>query len=201
MALDKVIDSAKLDAQLVSIADAIRSKGGTTDQLTLAGMVDAINAIQTGSGSTGLAYDMGEFVLESDSNGKSGIYINHNFGERPEFILVWTDAYVGVTNPDESNPSCLGFVWFENIMGLDNWITSSAKAKGTTVSFQQARGASDMTVVKPNSVSYIQMSSYVTSENFRLVPQGNTTYWRAGITYKYFVSKAWWNVGGVASAE
>ena len=48
MALDKVVDSAVLDAQLTSIADAIRSKGGTTDQLTLAGMVDAINAIQTG---------------------------------------------------------------------------------------------------------------------------------------------------------
>lgn len=48
MALDKVVDSAVLDAQLTSIADAIRSKGGTTDQLTLAGMVDAIHAIQTG---------------------------------------------------------------------------------------------------------------------------------------------------------
>ena len=47
MALDKVVDSAVLDAQLTSIADAIRSKGGTTDQLTLAGMVDAIHAIQT----------------------------------------------------------------------------------------------------------------------------------------------------------
>ena len=48
MALDKVVDSAALDARLTSIADAIRSKGGTTDQLTLAGMVDAIHAIQTG---------------------------------------------------------------------------------------------------------------------------------------------------------
>ena len=48
MSLDKVVDSAALDQRLTSIADAIRSKGGTTDQLTLAGMVDAINAIQTG---------------------------------------------------------------------------------------------------------------------------------------------------------
>ena len=37
-----------LTDKLTNIADAIRSKGGTTDQLTLAGMVDAINAIQTG---------------------------------------------------------------------------------------------------------------------------------------------------------
>lgn len=39
-----------LTDKLTAIADAIRSKGGTTDQLTLAGMVDAINAIQTGGG-------------------------------------------------------------------------------------------------------------------------------------------------------
>ena len=39
-----------LTDKLTAIADAIRSKGGTTDQLTLTGMVDAINAIQTGGG-------------------------------------------------------------------------------------------------------------------------------------------------------
>ena len=39
-----------LTDKLTAIADAIRSKGGTTEQLTLAGMVDAINAIQTGDG-------------------------------------------------------------------------------------------------------------------------------------------------------
>lgn len=201
MALDKAVDSAALDAGMTAVADAIRAKAGTTEAMVWPdGFKTTIEAI-SGGGGNGLSYDMGEFVLESDSNGKSGIYINHNFGERPEFILVWTDAYVGVTNPDESNPSCLGFVWFENIMGLDNWLTSSTKAKGTTVSFQQARGASDMTVVKPSSTSYIQMSSYVTSENFRLVTQGNTAYWRAGIIYKYFVSKAWWNIGGVENAE
>lgn len=43
-----------LTDKLTAIADAIRSKGGTTDQLTLAGMVDAINAIQTGGGSGGV---------------------------------------------------------------------------------------------------------------------------------------------------
>lgn len=199
MALDKVVDSAALDAGMISVADAIRAKAGTSDQLLWPdGFRTAIEAIS--GGGNRLSYDMGEFVLESNSNG-TNVYINHNFGERPEFILVWTDAYVGVTNPDASYASCLGFVWFENIMGLDNWVTSSVKAEGTTVSFQQAKGASDMTVVKPTSTSYIQKSRTVTSEKFLLVKQGNAIYWRAGIIYKYFVSKAWWNVGGVASAE
>ena len=54
---------------LTAIADAIRSKGGTTDQLTLAGMVDAINAIQTGGGSGGgQAFQCGSVVSADGTN-------------------------------------------------------------------------------------------------------------------------------------
>ena len=41
-----------LTDKLTAIADAIRAKGSTTDMLTLGGMVEAINAIETGSGAT-----------------------------------------------------------------------------------------------------------------------------------------------------
>lgn len=201
MALDKVVDSAALDAQLTSIADAIRSKGGTTDQLTLSGMVDAINEIQTGGGGTGLAYDMGEFVLEADTTNSSPYtYIAHNLGEKPGFILVWTDDYVGVTNT-YGTITALGFAWFNKIMGLENWFTSAAKGEGTTVNFTQDKDKFGMTVTKPTSSAYSLLSQDVSSESFKLVKMGTTTYWRAVTTYRYFVSKAWWNVGGVASAE
>lgn len=44
-------------------------KGGTTDQLTLAGMVDAINAIQTGGGSGGgQAFQCGTVVSADGTN-------------------------------------------------------------------------------------------------------------------------------------
>lgn len=189
-----------LTDKLTAIADAIRSKGGTTDQLTLAGMVDAINAIQTGSGGTGLAYDMGEFVLESDTiGGSTPTYIAHNLGEKPGFILVWTDDYVGVTNT-HGNITALGFVWFNQIMGLENWFTSAAKGEGTTVNFTQSKEKDGMNVAKPTSAAYTLKSGNVSSESFILVKTGSSDYWRAGVTYRYFVSKAWWNVGGVASA-
>lgn len=192
-----------LTDKLTAIADAIRSKGGTTEQLTLSGMVDAINAIQTGSGGgTGLAYDMGEFVLEADTTGgPPPVYITHNLGEKPGFILVWTDDYVGVTNPDETNATSLGFVWFNQIMGLENWFTSNSHGEGTTVNFTQNKGSTGMNVMKPTSGSYTLKSDAVSAESFKLVKIGNTTYYRGGTTYKYFVSKAWWNIGGVASAE
>ena len=58
-----------LTDKLTAIADAIRSKGGTTDQLTLAGMVDAINAIQTGGGSgVGQAFQCGTVVSADGTN-------------------------------------------------------------------------------------------------------------------------------------
>lgn len=58
-----------LTDKLTAIANAIRLKGGTTDQLTLAGMVDAINAIQTGGGSGGgQAFQCGSVVSADGTN-------------------------------------------------------------------------------------------------------------------------------------
>ena len=49
MAYDKAVDSGVLDAGLTSIADAIRTKGGTSDAMAFpAGFVAAIEAIETG---------------------------------------------------------------------------------------------------------------------------------------------------------
>ena len=49
MADYKVIDAEKLDADLTTVADAIRAKGGTTEQLEFPlGMKQAVEAIQSG---------------------------------------------------------------------------------------------------------------------------------------------------------
>lgn len=51
MAYDKVVDSAVLDAGLKQVADAIREKGGTSDNLAFpTGMAAAVSAIQAGGG-------------------------------------------------------------------------------------------------------------------------------------------------------
>ena len=52
MALDKVVDSAVLDAGMKSVADAIRAKAGITNQLVWPeGFKTAVDGIQTGGGS------------------------------------------------------------------------------------------------------------------------------------------------------
>lgn len=51
MALDKLVDSSQLDSDLTSVANAIRTKGGTSAQLAFPqGFVDAVEAIETGGG-------------------------------------------------------------------------------------------------------------------------------------------------------
>lgn len=198
MALDKVVDSAALDAQLTSIADAIRSKGGTTDQLTLAGMVDAINAIQTGSGD-GLKYDMGEFVLDADVKNLAPS-LPHNLGEIPEFILVWTDDFAGLSEANPAEQQCnLGYIWLKNLTGMLQRLSTSATGDSFTVNFHLLGGEYRIVVVAPNSIAYL--TKQPTAEYFGLNQMSSSWYWRAGVTYKYFVSKAWWNTGGVTNVK
>ena len=53
MAVDKLVDSTQLDTDLTSVANAIRTKGGTSAILAFpAGFVSAIAAIPTGGGSS-----------------------------------------------------------------------------------------------------------------------------------------------------
>lgn len=52
MGYDKIVDSTQLDSDLTSVANAIRTKGGTSADLAFpAGFVSAVTAIPTGSGS------------------------------------------------------------------------------------------------------------------------------------------------------
>ena len=55
MALDKLVDSTQLDADLTSVANAIRTKGGTSASLAFpAGFVQAIGDIPSGGGGDGI---------------------------------------------------------------------------------------------------------------------------------------------------
>ena len=84
MAYDKVIDSSALDANLASIAEAIRTKGGTTDQLVFpAGFISAIEAIEAG----GSKFVAGSFTPNENV---SKFTINHELGEIPNIYVVYT---------------------------------------------------------------------------------------------------------------
>lgn len=67
MAVDKLVDSSQLDADLTSVANAIRTKGGTSASLAFpAGFVSAVEAIPTGGGG-GYDYDIKKVNVTGNS--------------------------------------------------------------------------------------------------------------------------------------
>ena len=53
MAIDRAIDSTEFDSKLTTVADAIRTAGGTTATMSFpTGMVDAISSLSSGGGGT-----------------------------------------------------------------------------------------------------------------------------------------------------
>ena len=82
MSADKLVDSTQLDTDLTSVANAIRTKGGTTASLAFpAGFVSAINAISGGGSSPTLVTKNitvnGTYSASSDSaDGYSSVTVN-----------------------------------------------------------------------------------------------------------------------------
>lgn len=77
MAVDKLVDSAQLDADLTSVANAIRTKGGTSASLAFpAGFVQAIGDIPTGGG--GINWD--DFATRTVPSGEIHLTVT-NIGD------------------------------------------------------------------------------------------------------------------------
>lgn len=118
MALDKLVDSTQLDADLTSVANAIRTKGGTSASLAFpAGFVSAIGDIPTGGG--GLSpdefYGLGSdsYELEFDSltelRNRSPFYYNTKVTKLTSNTLTWVEfnAFRGCSNLEEIDlPNC-----------------------------------------------------------------------------------------------
>lgn len=103
MALDKLVDSTQLDADLTSVADAIREKGGTSGSLAFpGGFVSAVEAIESGSGEIldPMAYiNSQEWVkkkiVSSDLPANNSVFQNNATIEYYESEAVQTNRWDG----------------------------------------------------------------------------------------------------------
>lgn len=85
MAVDKLVDSTQLDADLTSVANAIRAKGGTSASLAFpADFVSAIADIPTGGGSSA---ETGSFVATTSDTLTISVTSLHNY------LAVWKDGW------------------------------------------------------------------------------------------------------------
>lgn len=177
-------------SDLTSVADAIRTKGGTSAELAFpADFVSAIEAIAAGGG---LEYDMGTYTPASDTLANTSISVPHNLGSAPDFVLVWTDFFEDGANLPASVTSNFGYVFFRDLTSLPQQMTSSvtASAHRTFANFVVGNGASKLQVTAGTSTAY--EVKLPTASVLYLQKIGGSNYWRGGATYHYFVAKKWW---------
>lgn len=100
MAIDKVVDSGQLDSDLTSIANAIRTKGGTSASLAFpSGFVTAIDTIPSGGGETTTVFiddsmgTIGHGIYYVDS---SGVYRQEMPTLDPDTGMITWSATVDV---------------------------------------------------------------------------------------------------------
>lgn len=100
MAVDKLVDSTQLDSGLTSVANAIRTKGGTSASLSFpAGFVSAVEAIPTGGGGGGPT-TVASGTFTGDGGHQITIPIGKKCPQTDFLFFVW--AAVGTEYPYDS---------------------------------------------------------------------------------------------------
>lgn len=177
MALDKLVDSTQLDTDLTSVADAIRTKGGTSGQLQFpGGFVDAIDAIETGGGGSELTLlASGEYVKTSSS---SSLSIPVSYSGTPRLFYAYVE-----TPLDATGQTVLGACFLVNDPAIDPYTDNTGK-----IWFYAGRGTN-------NAYSY--------SSGTRLVipslTSSTATFFRANAAWNYQANTYKWYIYGEAS--
>lgn len=182
MAIDSLVDSTQLDADLTSVANAIRTKGGTSASLAFpADFVSAIAAIPTGGGGTA---ESGSFVATSTGDCTLSVTSLHSF------VAVWLDGWTlgkslsdnpyGVNkklcifaiSPDYSDlPALAGLI----AGGISNYAGTAYNGYGERAKQIQGGSANNVEFTS----SYIKLSVMRIGGTNRTFVDGETYNWRA----------------------
>lgn len=102
MAIDKAVDSAALEANLTTIANAIREKAGTSDALAFpVGFADAIAGIETGGGFNSDHADIayGSFI---PAESVEGVIVDCGFPISKDDAFMYSFAGIPIATRTES---------------------------------------------------------------------------------------------------
>ena len=145
MAIDKTVDSTQLNADLTSVANAIRTKGGTSASLDFpADFVTAIGAIPTGGGGPDLSSDTvtAGTLLE-------GITAHDASGSAITGTLTGEDLFEGTLQITAINPD----TGITISRGLVSWNASTKKLRVSAKVLPPGGGVYTFKI--PTSYTYI----------------------------------------------
>lgn len=176
-------DYLTTDTELTSIANAIRTKGGTSAALEYpADFITAINAIPTGGGGSGLTYETGTYTPTTDI-AKPTISFTNAHTKKPIFAMFVdaTGTYSPTTNTNH--------IWYYE----DHYGFTGEVLYPSTSIYQYARAhyfyrTSNTSTFGTNSTTVLSESEYSTwVSNSAITPGSGSTsrYWRSGRTYKW----------------
>lgn len=120
MALDKLVDSTQLDTDLTSVANAIRTKGGTSASLSFpADFISAINAISGGGGN--VEFQLGDNTFEmatgTFTTTSQGNTIVVPTGLNGTLLCTFADRVGGIANlvwPDDTTYTSQLIGWVQS---------------------------------------------------------------------------------------
>lgn len=181
MAVDKLVDSTQLDADLTSVAIAIRTKGGTSAQMAFpAGFVSAVEAIPTGGGGAVLI-ERGTFTPVSDTS-YGGFHIPHSLGVAPDFVVVRTNLDASASDTTNKIQSCTGVKKSYNTstQGDFVYICTVTRGGGQALSINKVEGGGGLPA---NASKFLH-------DDYFVVPGYNASDMVAGgYTYEYVIGK------------
>lgn len=128
MAVDKLVDSTQLDADLTSVANAIRTKGGTSSQMAFpAGFVSAVQAIPTGTTPTGTKSIITNGTHDVTNYANAQVAVPNTYSAGDEGKVVSNGALVAqssdtVTTNDTYDTTLINSLTV-NVSGGGGWTT------------------------------------------------------------------------------
>lgn len=173
MSVDKLVDSTQLDADLASVADAIRTKGGTSASLAFpAGFVQAIGDIPTGGGGAQVA--TGTFTGSNEHT----VTIQCPF--EPDLVYIVRSDIDSISAIAEMSVGQTAiardaFVFYNRV------VASGTATSGHNIT--TAIGTVSTTRESHNYFTY--QDGTITYKCY----QGNVSYFRSALTYKYLCVK------------
>ena len=179
MADNKVVNTTQLEADLVSIADAIRAKAESSDSLVFpSGFVDAIANIVTGGGlPDGVsALATGTYTPTSKTQGK--ITITHNLGVEPSFYIFAKQNWATRSDTSGTQPIFLDFY-----IGKNSWLSTKSKRNHAIKCIVAATGSASI-IESPSIESRVDATTFWVEGNSaydRNYEAGETFIWICGV--------------------
>lgn len=189
MAADKLVDSAQLDADLTTIANAIRTKGGTSAKLSFP--ADFVSAIEAISGGGGLEYETGTYTPSSDI-ARPTIQWANTHSEAP-ILVLFSDMTGTGHNVTNSN---YNFMYCDFYKLWGHGIPYSSSGFRYAVAYFSYRASSTSSITSSSLICSQNSSStsssgtsypryWASPTDFHPYSNSTSRYWRAGRTFKW----------------